>query len=191
MPDLPRCWRDQCLLPPEGEEELVRHLFDEPEAEPGARLEELEAKKVCLFEELGRVAQTQKELAAQMRRVEREQRAVLDGIGEHVVPDDRDLTHADIEAWCESVFWSHARTMLGNPHQYALRKRCADPRMYERIIGFILRHGRPQVYGRRSYTVLDVGLNGQAYFLWPMTDDPAKSEVLNAKPASMAPEGEA
>jgi hypothetical protein len=172
----------------------VRRLFDEPDAEPryepGAKLEELEAEKVRLFEELGKVAETQKELAAQMRRVEREQREALERIREHVVPEDRDLTHANVEAWCESVYWSHARTMLGNPHMYAAGKRCADPHMYERIIGFILEHGRPQVYGGHTYTVLDVEMNGQDYFLWPMTDDPSESEVLNAKPASMAPEGE-
>ena len=168
----------------------MRNLFDEPEAEPGAKLEDLEAKKVRLFEELGRVAETQKELAAQMRRVEREQREELKRIGEHVVPEDRDLTHANVEAWCASAYWSHARTMLGNPHMYAARKRCADARMYERIIGFILEHGRPQVYGGHTYTVLDVEMHQQEYFLWPMTDDPSESEVLNAKPASMAPDEE-
>jgi hypothetical protein len=170
----------------------VRRLFDEPDAEPryepGAKLEELEAKKVRLFEELGKVAETQKELAAQMRRVEREQREALKRIREHVVPEGRELTHKDVEVWCESVYWSHARTMLSNPHQYATRKRCADPHMYEKIIAYTLEHGRTQVYGGRTYTVLDVEMNGQAYFLWPMTDDPSESEVLNAKPASMAPE---
>jgi hypothetical protein len=185
---LPRCRRDKRLLLPEGEEELVRHLFDEPEAEPGAKLEELEAKKVRLFEELGRVAETQKALAAQMRRVEREQRVELEGSEEHTVPEGRDLTPADVETWCESVYWSHARTMLSNPHQYAARKRCADPHMYERVVGYVLEHGRPQVYGGHTYTVLDVEMHQQEYFLWPMTDDPSESEVLNAKPASMAPE---
>jgi hypothetical protein len=165
----------------------VRRLFDEP----GAKLKELEARKVNLFEKLGKAAETQKRLAAAMRRVEREQREELKRIREYVVPEGRDLTRAHVEAWCESVYWSHARTMLGNPHMYAARKRCADPRTYERIIGFILKHGRPQVYGGRTYTVLDVEMNGQEYFLWPMTRDPSESEVLNAKPASMAPEGEA
>ena len=173
----------------------MRRLFDKPDGEPryepGAKLEELEAEKVRLFEELGRVAETQKALAARMRRVEREQRVELEGIEEHTVPEGRDLTPADVEAWCESVYWSHARTMLSNPHQYAARKRCADPHMYEKIIAYALEHGRPQVYGGRTYTVLDVEMNGQAYFLWPMTSDPSESEVLNAKPASMAPEGEA
>jgi hypothetical protein len=170
----------------------VRHLFDEPDAEPryepGAKLKELEAKKVRLFEELGRVAETQKALAARMRRVEREQRVELEELGEHIVPEGRDLTRADVEKWCQSVYWSHARTMLGNPHQYATRKRCADPHMYEKVVGYVLEHGRPQVYGRHTYTVLYVEMNEQEYFLWPMTNDPSESEVLNAKPASMASE---
>jgi hypothetical protein len=166
----------------------VRPLFDEPEAEPGAKLEELEAKKIRLFEKLGQVADTQKALAAQMRRVEREQRVELEGIEEHTVPEGRDLTHEDVVRWCESVYWSHARTMLSNPHQYAVKKRCADPYMYEKVVAYVLEHGRPQVYGGHTYTVLDVEMNGQAYFLWPMTETPSESEVLNAKPASMAPE---
>jgi hypothetical protein len=125
-----------------------------------------------------------------MRRVEREQREKLERIREHTVPEGGALRHEDVAAWCESVYWSHARTMLSNPHQYAARKRCADPHMYEKVVAFILDHGRPQVYGGRTYTVLDVVIFGQAYFLWPMTDDPSESEVLNAKPASMAPDEE-
>jgi hypothetical protein len=125
-----------------------------------------------------------------MRRVEREQREKLERIREHTVPEGGALRHEDVAAWCESVYWSQARTMLSNPHQYAARKRCADPHMYEKVVAFILDHGRPQVYGGRTYTVLDVVIFGQAYFLWPMTDDPSESEVLNAKPASMAPDEE-
>jgi hypothetical protein len=48
--------------------------------------------------------------------------------------------------------------------------------------------GCPQVYGGHTHTVLDVEMHQQEYFLWPMTDDPSESKVLNAKPASMAPE---
>jgi hypothetical protein len=166
----------------------VRHLFDEPEVEPGAKLEELEAEKVRLFEELGRIAETQRSFAAKVRDVEREQRVTLEGIVEHTVPEGRALRHEDVVRWCESVYWSHARTMLSNPHQYAARKRCAAPHMYEKVIAYVLEHGRPQVYGGHTYTVLDVEMHQQDYFLWPMTDDPSESEVLNAKPASIAPE---
>jgi hypothetical protein len=166
----------------------VRHLFDEPEAEPGAKLEELEASKVRVFEELARVAQTQKGFAAQLRDIEREQRVTLEGIEEHTVPQERAVRHEDVVRWCESVYWSHARTMLSNPHQYAARRRCADSYTYEKIVAFVLEHGRPQVYGGHTYTVLDVEMHQQEYFLWPMTDDPSESEVLNAKPASMAPD---
>ncbi len=62
--------------------------------------------------------------------------------------------------------------------------------MYERVVGYVLKHGRPQRYGGAVYTVLDFEMHGQAYFCWPMTTDPSESEVLNAKPASMAPEEE-
>jgi D-serine deaminase-like pyridoxal phosphate-dependent protein len=162
----------------------VRRLFNEA----GAKLKELEAKKVRLFEELGRVAETQKAFAAKVRDVEREQRVTLAGIEEHTVPEGRTITHEDVVRWCESVYWSHARTMLSNPHQYVARKRCADPHMYEKVVAYVLEHGRPQVYEGHTYTVLDVEMYRQEYFLWPMTDEPSESEVLNAKPTSMAPE---
>jgi hypothetical protein len=162
----------------------VRRLFDEP----GAKLEELEAEKVRLFEELGRIAEIQKTLAARLRRIEREQRAELERIEEYTVPEGHVLTPEDVVRWCGSQFWSHARTMLSNPHQYVARKRCADSYTYEKIVAFVLEHGRLQVYGGHTYTVLDVEMHQQEYFLWPMTDDPSESEVLNAKPASMAPD---
>ncbi len=152
------------------------------------RLPELEAQKVALFEELGRIAEIQKALGRELRRVEKAQRAELEQVAEHQVPEEPDL--ADVEAWAESVYWSHARTMLGNPHQYVAKKRCADPRSYERIIGYILEHGRPQRYGGAIYTVYDFEMHGQRYFAWPMTDRPEESEVLNAKPHSLRPKEE-
>jgi hypothetical protein len=150
------------------------------------KLAELESAKVRLFEELGRVAEVQKRLAAEMRRVEKDQRAELRRAAEYVAEEP--LSHGDVERWAESVYWSHARTMLGNPHQYANRKRCAHPKMYERVVAHVLAHGRPQVYGGHTYTVYDFHMHGESYFCWPMTDDPRQSQVLNAKPASMAPE---
>ena len=160
--------------------------------ERARRLSELEAQKVRLFEELGRVAEEQKRLAAEMRRIEKEQRRELGRGAEHPVPEDPDL--ADLEAWAESVYWSHARTMLGNPHMYANKKRCRDPRSYERVVAYVLRNGRPQRYGGATYTVLDFTLHGQPYFCWPMIEDVSRlsdSRVLNAKPLSLAPQNEA
>ncbi len=62
--------------------------------------------------------------------------------------------------------------------------------MYEKVVRFVLAHGYPQVYGGRIYTCLDVRMNDGVWFLWPMTDDPAESEVLNLKPDSMRPKKE-
>ena len=62
--------------------------------------------------------------------------------------------------------------------------------MYERVVRYVLEHGYVQIYGGRIYTVLDVQMNNEEWFLWPMTDDPSESEVLNLKPCSMKPEKE-
>jgi hypothetical protein len=60
--------------------------------------------------------------------------------------------------------------------------------MYERVVGFVIENGYEQKYGGHAYTVLDVRLNGTSWFLWPMTDDPTQSQVLNLKPDSMRPD---
>ena len=91
----------------------MRRLFDKPDGEPryepGAKLEELEAEKVRLFEELGRVAETQKALAARMRRVEREQRVELEGI-EVSTPSQRDVT-SRLQMWRHGASRCTGRTL--------------------------------------------------------------------------------
>lgn len=151
-------------------------------------LAELEAGKIRLLEELAEVAKEQKRLVAEVRAGEKELKRELEGVEEYSAPEDRDLTLEDVEAWCRTAFFNMAHTMPGNPHCYFSRKRSRLPRMYERVVAFALANGYPQKYGSHTYTVLDVELNGTKWFLWPMTDDPKHSEVLNLKPDSMRPE---
>ncbi len=176
-------------------------LFGETDDEKEARLleekklaeemAELEYRKARLFKELSDVGQEQKRLAREVYAVEKRQRENLKGIAEHVVPEDRELTHDDVERWAESVYWSFARTNPANPHKYVAKKRCEHPEMYRRVVAYVLEHGYRQDYGGAPYTVYDFTLHGEPHFCWPMIDSVERledSEVFNAKPASMRPE---
>lgn len=161
-------------------------LFDGGEM----RLAELERERVALMEELAEIAKQQRALQSQMRRVERDLKAELQRIEEHWVPEDEELTLENVEKWCRSAFFNMAHTMPQNPHAYFSRRSSRRPDMYERVVAYALAHGYQQRYGSRIYTVLDVRMNATTWFLWPMNDDPAESEVLNLKPDSMRPEEE-
>lgn len=167
-------------------------LFDDQEPGlkegPTMKLAELERTRVRLMEQLAEIAETQKALVAEMRRVERELKRELEGVEEHYVPEDRELTLEDVEAWCRSAYFNMAHTMPGNPHCYFARKKVRRPEMYERVVRYVLEHAYPQRYGSSVYTCLDVRMNAGIWFLWPMTDRPEESEVLNLKPDSMRPE---
>lgn len=154
------------------------------------RLAELEEERVRLMEDLAEVAQQQQALSSQMRRFERDQRAALKQVEEHWVPEDQELTLEDVEKWCRSAYFNLAHTMLDNPHCYFARKKVRRPEMYRRIAAFILKRGYQQRYRGSTYTCLDVRMNSGVWFLWPMTDRPEESEVLNLKPDSMRPEKE-
>jgi hypothetical protein len=166
-------------------EEVRLAGLDTGEAE---RLAELEEQKVRCFERMGRLAEELKAAQRELFAVEKDQRRELKRVPEHVVPEDRELTHEDFELWAESVFWSHAKTMPVNPHQYVARKRCEHPEMYERAVAFVLANGYDQRYYSTTYRCYDFELHGKRFFCWPMTDRPEESEILNAKPSSMKPE---
>jgi hypothetical protein len=124
-----------------------------------------------------------------MYAVEKRQRKHLKGITEHVVPEERELTHDDVERWADTVYWSYARTNPANPHKYVAKKRLENPDMYRRIVAYVLEHGYRQDYGGTPYTVYDLTIHGESHFCWPMTDKPEKSEVFNGKPATLRPGG--
>ena len=173
----------------------MRPLFDaqEPGRKLGSapKLRELEKKRVRLMESLLEIAKGQKALQSEMRGLERELKKELQLVEEHWVPEDRDLSLEDVEAWCRTTFYIMAHSMPQNPHCYFARKKVRRPEMYERVVRFILTHGYPQRYGGSVYTCLDVRMIDGVWFLWPMTDVPSDSEILNLKPGSMRPETEA
>jgi hypothetical protein len=152
------------------------------------RLARLESERVQIMQKLAEIAKEQKALQSQMRRVERDLKAELKHIEEHWVAEDQELTLEDVEKWCRSAYFNLAHTMLANPHCYFSRRSSRHPDMYERVVRYVLAHGYPQQYGRSTYTCLDVRMNSGMWFLWPMTDRPEESEVLNLKPDSMRPE---
>jgi hypothetical protein len=152
------------------------------------RLAELEDERVRLMEKLAEIAKEQKTLLSQMRSVERDLKAELRRIEEHSVPEDQELTLEDVEKWCRSTYFNLAHTMPGNPHCYFSRRSSRRPDMYERVVRYVLAHGYPQKYGNSIYTCLDIRLHSGTWFVWPMTDRPEESEVLNLKPDSMRPE---
>jgi hypothetical protein len=183
-----------------GEHVLVRDarwpsvmpLFDEqgPELKDGPtpKLAVLEREKVRLMEKLLEIANQQKVVQSEVRRVEREQKAALEGVEEYSVPEDRELRLEDVEGWCRSAYFNLAHTMVRNPHCYFARKKVRRPDMYERVVAYVLAHGYPQRYGGAVYTCLDVRMNDGVWFLWAMSDRPEDSQVLNLKPESMRPE---
>lgn len=166
-----------------GEDEL------DAESKEAARMKlvELERERVGLMEELAEIAKEQKTRQSGIRRIERELKAELQSVEEHHVPEDQELTLDDVERWCRTAFYNMAHTMPGNPHCYFSRKKSRGPEMYERVVAFVLANGYPQRYGNSVYTCLDVELHDGTWFLWPMTDDPTQSQVLNLKPATMKP----
>jgi hypothetical protein len=152
------------------------------------RLAELEDERMQLMEDLAEIAKEQKVLQSQMRRVERDLKAALRHIEEHSVPEGQELTLEDVEKWCRTAYFNLAHTMPHNPHCYFSRRSSRRPDMYQRVVAFVLEHGYPQKYGGSTYICLDVRMHSGTWFVWPMTDRPQESEVLNLKPDSMRPE---
>ena len=165
-------------------------LFEHDDPKEGRMTEtlaEMEREQVSLMEDLARLAERQKVLQKEMRAIEKRHRSIARDLQEHTVPEDRELTHADVNLWCRSAYFNMAHTMVGNPHCYFARKKVREPAMYERVVRYILDNGYPQRYGNSDYTVLDIEMNGTEWFCWPMTTTPSESQVLNLKPVTLKP----
>jgi hypothetical protein len=153
-------------------------------------LRELEREKVKLLERLAEIGARQKAVQREVRRVERSQRAALREVEEPWVPDDQELTLSDVEAWLRSCFSIMAHSAPANPHVYWNRRRCEYPRMFERVVAYVLANGYEQAYGKEAYVCLDVELHGSRWFIWPMVREASESVVLNAKPSALRPDPE-
>jgi len=150
------------------------------------RLGELEARRTELMHELIEIAAEQAERVRLIREGEREIKDLLAGVPEHVVPEDRELTHEDVVKWARSVFFQFAFTAPQNPHYYTKRENC-DSAMYERTLRFVIANGYDSRYKGGVYRTYDL----DDRFLWWMGTDPEESVLMNGKPISMRPGSEA
>jgi hypothetical protein len=150
-------------------------------------LAQMERERVSLMEDLGRLAEQQKAIQQEMRAIEKRHRDIARDLEEYTVPEDRELTHEDVNLWCRSAYVNMAHTMAGNPHCYFARKNVREPRMYERVVRYIIDNGYLQRYGNSDYTVLDIEMNGTKWFCWAMTSNASESQVLNLKPVTLKP----
>lgn len=150
-------------------------------------LAQMERERVSLMEDLGRLAEQQKALQKKIRAIEKRHRDIAKNLPEHTIPEDQQLTKWDAEQWCRSAYYGMAHTMLANPHCYYSRRKVREPRMFERVVGYIIDNGYLQRYGNSDFTVLDIEMNGTEWFCWPMTNDPSESQVLNLKPSTLKP----
>src|SRR5215212_3810904 len=189
--------RQAALCPHESpvpDEPMTRPLFEHDDPKEGRltqtmmeTLAEMERERVLLMEGLARLAEWQKGLQKEMRAIERRHRDIARNLEEYTVPEDRELTHEDVNLWCRSAYFNLAHTAPQNPHAYFSRKKVREPRMYERVVRFILDNGYSQRYGNSDYTVLDIEMNGTKWFCWAMTTNPSESQVLNLKPVTLKP----
>jgi hypothetical protein len=150
-------------------------------------LAQMERERASLMEDLGRLAEQQKALQKEIHAIEKRHRDIAKDLPEHTIPEDQQLTKWDVEMWCRSAYFNLAHTMLANPHCYFARKNVREPRMYERVVRYIIDNGYLQRYGNSDYTVLDIEMNGTKWFCWAMTSNASESQVLNLKPVTLKP----
>jgi hypothetical protein len=150
-------------------------------------LAQMERERVSLMEDLGGLAEQQRDRQKKIRAIEKRHRDIAKNLPEHTIPEDQQLTQEDVNMWCRSAFFSLAHTMLANPHCYFARKKVRRPGMYQRVVGYIIDNGYLQRYGNSDYTVLDVQLHGTAWFCWAMTTNASESQILNLKPVTLKP----
>lgn len=86
----------------------------------------------------------------------------------------------DAERFIASQSWTFAKTMPTNPHEYVVKGRGNDPRLFEAFCHFILRTGERRVWGRGRYRKVYVyhrAKDGKLYWTmgWPFDE----STILN------------
>jgi hypothetical protein len=100
--------------------------------------------------------------------------ANLMGLG---VPDPQleSLTLPELRAFVARSTWTYAKTMPKTPHEYTLRRNAPDEALFERVVRHIRRHGYRKVYGRATYTYLDI--DGWQY--WTMGSPLSETILIN------------
>jgi hypothetical protein len=93
------------------------------------------------------------------------------------VPDPQleSLTLPQLRAFIARSTWTYAKTMPKTPHEYTLREAAPDESLFERVVMHIRRHGYRQVYGRATYTYLDI----DGWHYWTMGSPPIETILIN------------
>ena len=89
------------------------------------------------------------------------------------------LTHAEVAAYLEAQTWTFARTVPGQPHEYALHHRSTDPWTHLRVVAHIRANGE-----RRQWPVTKTWHHYHQvgeWLYWTMARE--TDPILNRKPA--------
>jgi hypothetical protein len=74
----------------------------------------------------------------------------------------------DPHKFIASERWTFAKTMPTNPHEYVVRRNCADPLQFDEFVRFIYANGNARVWGGKRF-VYWTDAEGKKYWTmgWP------------------------
>ena len=92
-------------------------------------------------------------------------------------PGEWPITHQEFEAWVASSPWQVAVTAVMNPHQYSLKRRSPDPRMFELAVLHIREFGHQEYFGGQEYSYYEAA----GYKYWTMMSPLEWTILVNRK----------
>jgi hypothetical protein len=76
------------------------------------------------------------------------------------MPDDVEprieMSVEELIEFVRTSAWTFAKTMPQQPHEYTLRAKAADEKLFERVVLYIRKAGYQGSYGSATYTYLDI-----------------------------------
>jgi hypothetical protein len=66
------------------------------------------------------------------------------------------MTIDELREFVRTSLWTFARTMPQIPHEYTLRAKAPDERLFERVVLYIQQVGYKAIFGSATYTYLDI-----------------------------------
>ena len=146
------------------------------------RLRELREDKerlMCALAGMEPLERTTEEVIAEIKELEKEIRAELENVPEHIA--GWPLSDEDVELWCWSRPWSFAHTLWHNPHEHCTAKK-GDRLMFEKVLLFIREYGYAYRWGRSEY----IQYEADGCCVWSMGADMESTILLNRKPVALA-----
>jgi hypothetical protein len=67
-----------------------------------------------------------------------------------------EMTMDELREFVQTSLWTFARTMPATPHEYTLRAKAPDEKLFERVVLYIRQVGYKANYGSTTYTYLDI-----------------------------------